>query len=259
MQRMNGWVAVLLLAVVGCGADDAGPDQLPLLQADELATPTQPARYDFTCYGQALPVRAADPILLDAFNYDSYAIDPLADAIVDLVAIEGDVILDRAISDAGGGLSFEVETKGKPLDHYTRTERDGFVTSYHYMSGPLVEDEQNRALPLLPPAWRDELAGYAGVELDPTTGIVEVIVTDCLGMRVEGATVAFEPAGDTVAYWDLTFTEASATVTTDNGHAWAFNVPAGDVEATITLGDRTWRSRPVRSYADARTLSWRAP
>ncbi len=263
MQRPTGWLTVVAgLGLAACGADDAEPvvaDTLPELHADGTVTPVSNGRYDLSCYGQDPPNKAADPVVLDAFNYDSYGIGPLADSVVDLVAIDDDRILDRTISDEGGGLSFDIPTNGAPLHHYTRTALDGFVTSYVYPSGPLVADELNRALPLLPPTWRAELAAFAGITLEPEAGIVEVIVTDCLGMRVEGATVTFEPAGDVVAYFDPTFTDTSATATTDNGHAWAFNVPAGVVDATITLGDLTWRARPVRSFADSRTLSWRAP
>jgi hypothetical protein len=103
------------------------------------------------------------------------------------------------------------------------------------------------------------LADYAGVELDAQKGIVAVIVTDCAGARVEGATVTFDPPADAVAYWDLTFTDASSTTTTLNGHAWGFNVPAGVVDATVTIGGATYRDWPVRSFADGRTMSWRAP
>ncbi len=251
-------VAVTVALLGGCAAEET-ETQAPVLHADELATPVQPPRYDLSCHGRDLPKQAADSVQLGAFNYDSYSIEMVSDVVVDLIAIDGDLVVDRTISDETGQLSFEVATGGAPLDHYTRTTHDGHVDSYVYPSGPLFQDEANRALPLLGPAWRDELAGYAGVTLDASKGIVEVIVTDCLGYRVEGATVTFEPAGDTVAYWDPTFTDASATATTDNGHAWAFNVPAGVVDATITYGGMTWRARPVQSFADSRTLTWRAP
>lgn len=259
MQGMNGVVAVLgILLAAGCAADDAD-DAVSTLTHDELATPAAPSRYDFTCHGVDQPTRAADPVMLDAFINDSYGFSLLPDAVVDLIATDDDTVLDRTISDEGGTLAFRVTTGGAPVDHYTRTTHDLFVTSYVYPSGPLVEDESHRALPLLPPVWRAELALFAGVALDPTKGIVEVIVTDCVGNRVEGATVDFHTPGATVAYWDLTFTDASATTTTQNGHAWAFNVPPGVVDATITVDGLQWRSRPVQSFADSRTLTWRAP
>jgi hypothetical protein len=217
------------------------------------------ALYDLSCHGQPLPTTAPERLTLRGFTNDSYTGGALPGVMVDLFAKESDVILDKTASDAGGSLSFELVTGNAPVDHYSRMTRDGHVTSYVYPSRPLDQDTNNVFFPVLPPEWRAELAGYAGIDVDPTRGIVAVIVTDCAGERVEGATVAFDPPAEAVAYWDPTFTDASATTTTINGHAWGFNVPAGVVHATVTIGDVTYRDWPVRSFADGRTMSWRAP
>jgi len=245
-------------AVTGC-VEAEGEGEVETESTTSSDLPEAATRFDFSCHGAPLPERAAEQVTLRGFTNDSYSGGALPGVAVDLFAKDGDVILDKTASDAGGSLAFELATGSEPLDHYARMTRDGHVTSYVYPSRPLVADAKDVFFPVLSPAWRSELASYAGVDVDPTRGIVAVIVTDCAGERVEGATVTFDPPAEAIAYWDPTFTDASATETTVNGHAWGFNVPAGDVHATITVDGITYRDWPVRSFADGRTMSWRAP
>lgn len=254
--RTGTMLAMAAGVLVGC-AEHEGVDEMET--ATSSGAPDVAARYDFSCHGRPLPTSAAERVTLRGFTNDSYTGGALAGVMVDLFAKNSDVILDATASDAGGSLAFELSTKHAPVDHYTRMTRDGHVTSYVYPARPLVADTSNVFFPVLPPSWRAELADFAGVDVDPSRGIVAVIVTDCSGERVEGAAVTFDPPADAVAYWDPTFTDASATETTVNGHAWGFNVPAGIVQATITIGGVTYRDWPVKSFADGRTMSWRAP
>lgn len=246
----------LALAFVGC-AEPGVEDEMET--ATTSGTPDVMTRYDMSCHGKPLPTIAEDRVTLRGFTNDSYTGGALPGVAVDLFAKDGDVVLDATASDAGGSLVFELATKNAPVDHYSRMTRDGHVTSYVYPARPLIEDESNVFFPVLDPIWRAELAGYLDVDVDPTRGIVAVIVTDCAGERVEGATVTFDPPAEAIGYWDPTFTDGSATETTINGHAWGFNVPAGVVHAEVTIGGVTYRDWPVRSFADGRTMSWRAP
>lgn len=254
MQRSLG----VLVVLAGLGACAVEGDDVFLAPTAEIV-PTTPSRFDFSCHGQPLPDRADSVVTLQGYTNDSYTGAGLPGVTVDLLAKLDDSVLSQTSSDEGGALAFEVATGSSPVDHYGRMTRDGHVTSFLYPSRPLVADQENVFFPVLPPEWRAELAGYAGVELDPTRGIVAVIVTDCAGERVEGATVTFDPPAEAVAYWDPTFTDASADRTTINGHAWGFNVAAGTVHATITVDGVTYRDWPVKSFADGRTISWRAP
>ena len=260
MHRRLGMGMMLALggACLGC-VESPGPGDADTATTTSSDLPDIAARYDFSCHGQPLPTHAAETVTLRGFTNDSYTGGALPGVMVDLVAKDSGVILDATASDAGGSLAFVLATKSAPVDHYTRMTRDGHVTSYVYPARPLVADTENVFFPVLPPSWRAELAYYAGVDVDPTRGIVAVIVTDCAGERVEGATVTFDPPAEAVAYWDPTFTDASATETTINGHAWGFNVPAGPVHATISIDGVTYRDWPVQSFADGRTMSWRAP
>jgi hypothetical protein len=255
--RAGGAAVLLSVLLVGCAveADD---------RVGQVETSTSPGSaggvtdFDFSCRDQPLPARASDALSLSGFTNDSYSGGPLSDVAVDLLETSGAKI-STTWSDDSGRLAFALSTDNRPIYSYARMSRPGHVTSYLYPSGPLTEDQVNVFFPVLPPTWRAELAGYAGVELDATRGIVGVIVTDCAGERVDGATVTFDPPAEAIAYWDPTFTDASGTVTSINGHAWGFNVPAGEVHATVTIGDVTYRDWPVQSFADGRTLSWRAP
>ncbi len=256
----GGLVLVGLLTAAGCAVElETGDNEAPRDELTATATAVPPSEYDFRCHDAPAPDKAMNPVLLSGFANDSYTGGPLPGVTVDLIATGDDRVLATTSSDSGGGLRFEIATDFEPITQYSRMIRPGHVDSYLYPSGPLWQDEINRAHPVIPPTWRDELAGHAGVTLDPGKGIVAVIVTDCAGERVEGAIVTFDPPADAVAYWDLTFTEASSTQTTLNGHAWGFNVPAGEVHATVSFGGLTYRDWPVKSFADSRTMSWRAP
>jgi hypothetical protein len=249
-------MAALAATWFGC-AEQGGVDDTETTTSS--GTPDIAARYDLSCHGQPLPTQAEERVTLHGFTNDSYTGGALPGVTVEVVSKASGVVLDVTASDDGGSLVFELPTKNAPVDHYTRMTLPGHVTSYVFPARPLVEDTSNVFFPVLPPSWREELAGYTGVDVDPSRGIVAVIVTDCAGERVEGATVTFDPPAEAVAYWDPTFTDASATETTLNGHAWGFNVPAGTVHATVTIGDVTYRDWPVQSFADGRTMSWRAP
>jgi hypothetical protein len=249
-------VLLLSLSFSACAVE---PDDLSseTFAGDPVVDPL--VGYDFTCVGKPLPDRAAEVVMLSGFTNDSYTGGGLGDVAVELFGRQHGDLLDATASDDGGVLGFELATSKAPIDLYARMTRPGHVDSYLYRSRPLTADAHNVFFPVLPPAWREELAGHAGVTLDPTTGIVGVIVVDCAGARVAGAEVTFDPPADAVAYWDPTFTNAAATRTTLNGHAWGFNVPAGPVRATVTIGHVVYRDWPVHSFADSRTLSWRAP
>jgi hypothetical protein len=247
------------LLLAGCAVQADQPE------VAQIETPTDPGaaggvmQYDFSCRDKPFPERANDAVSLEGFTNDSYSGGALVDVTVDLRVADDDALISTTWSDVEGRVAFAIDTDSQAIRTYARMQREGHVTSYLYPSHPLFRDEVNVFLPVLPPSWRDELAGYAGVELDKAMGIVGVIVTDCVGERVEGATVAFDPPAEAVAYWDPTFTDASGDATSLNGHAWGFNVPAGVVHATVTIGDVTYRDWPVQSFADSRTLSWRAP
>ena len=252
----TGTMLALVLTCLGCTAvEDEGETET----ATTSGAPDVMSRYDMSCHGKPLPSVADERVTLKGFTNDSYTGGALPGVAVDLVAKDGDVVLDATASDAGGSLVFELATDSAPVDHYSRMIRDGHVTSYVYPARPLVADASNVFFPVLDPGWRAELAGYMGVDVDPSRGIVAVIVTDCSGERVEGATVTFDPPAEAIAYWDPTFTDGSAAATTLNGHAWGFNVPAGVVDAEVTIDGLTYRDWPVRSFADGRTMSWRAP
>jgi len=261
MHALRGRRPLMVVATLallgGCAASSGDIDDA--LDA-EVLDPAIAARYDFTCWQQALPDRAAsDYVRLDGYTNDSYSGTGLSGVMVSLLSKSDDSMLDAVASDQNGVLGFELPTGSAPIDHYARMQRDGHVTSYLYPSRPLVADQHDVFFPVLSPEWREMLAGFAGVELDAARGIVAVIVTDCAGARVEGATVTFDPPADAVAAWDPTFTDASGDRTSLNGHAWGFNVPAGVVHATVSVGGAIYRDWPVQSFADSRTMSWRAP
>ncbi|MGH7285630.1 MAG: hypothetical protein ACRELY_29270, partial [Polyangiaceae bacterium] len=102
------------------------------------------------------------------------------------------------------------------------------------------------------------LPSLLGATQDAGKGVVGVLVLDCDGNPVEGATVASSPAGE-AHYNDASGPSTTATSTAADGIAYLFNVPAGDVVLSGTAGAITLRSHHFVSRTNAFTTTLITP
>lgn len=254
---------VPILAASACG-DDGGADvdsSVSVSDASVDAPSTPDARPTF----DAMPPVDARPAALGCLG------DPIPNPVVDTITVSGQAVAitmggqealadvtvqaydadDQAIdgaldtSDAQGDWSITADVGNEPLDAYMRGNLDGYLDTYLFPPTPLYEDLTGASVIMLTPQTL-QLLGLLGLSQDNDKGVVLVVVLDCDGNPVEGASVTTTPAAGITAYIEDGAPSTSATATDSSGVAMLFNVPAGDVEVDATVMGMSLREHTVR-------------
>jgi hypothetical protein len=229
----------LIVVVAACGGGDGG---------------TGPTG-EFDCLGDPLPTTAANPITVSGqVQAGAFSPGPLDAALVTAFATGTAESLAVDTSDAGGAYSLTVATGGVPLNGYVRVQKGGYITTYGYPAVPLVASAIQNVL--VPTSGEIDVLEFAtDVTQGAGNGFIGVVVVDCAGDPIQGATVATTPAG-TVRYNNSASTPSpSATSTAADGVAYVFNVAAGNVLVSATGGGHVLRAHTVNARADAVTLT----
>lgn len=240
---MRPILCCLILVAAACG-DDGG---------------TGPTG-DFACLGDPLPTTAPDPITVSGLVRANFLTPAgLPDAqVVAFTAAAAELGLDS--TDAGGQYSLSVATGGTPLNGYIRVTKVGatpYVPTYAYPAVPLAANAvQNMLVPTTGEI--DLLEFTTGVTQQGGNGFIGIVVVDCAGDPIQGATVSTSPAG-TYRYNVGTTPSPNATSTAADGVAYVFNVTAGDVIVNAIGGGHPLRAHTVNARADAVTLTEVAP
>jgi hypothetical protein len=161
--------------------------------------------------------------------------------------------LDRDTSNTPGFYSLSITTGGTPVDGYLRLTHSGQITTYAYPSRPLAADLVTNVL-MITSSEFDFLAQLVSVTPTAGNGFIGVIVKNCDGAPIAGATVTTNPAG-TVRYNAGSTPSPSATSTSGDGVAYVFNVAAGNVTVQANGGGHTLRQHVVNARADVVTLT----
>jgi hypothetical protein len=98
------------------------------------------------------------------------------------------------------------------------------------------------------------LSAIAGQTQQAGKGMIGLVVADCNGVPLAGATVTSEPAG-TVVYDNGSLPSSSATSTGADGRAYIFNVTAGTVNVRASSGGMTLRAHDINARADVVTTT----
>jgi hypothetical protein len=261
-------VCSLIPLVAACGDDDGGGggDPADAAASADAADPdidaggggdadAMPA--DLTCLGNPLPTEAANPVTLSGsvFSIDIGGQDPVEGAFVELRRAANDRVLDDNVpggTPADGTYSLSGRTRGNPLLAYVRSEAEGLVTTRLYPPIPVTTDVPGVPVPMFTPL----VVNFLSPDQEPENGIVLVIVLDCSGMPVPGATVSSDPeAGDVVYADDTGVPDTGATSTGAQGLAFLINVPAGPVMVNATSGGEDLLAHEVESVPDEVTTT----
>jgi len=228
-------VALIAVAFAACGKDSSGPAA------------------GFECLGQALPT-TAPPLITFTGQTKSGLTSPNALGGVEvIVSRTGADTLGADTSSTPGLFSIPFATGGTPVDGHLQLKKSGYVATYAYPARPLVADDSVGVLMITPTEF-SFVAATAGVTPVAGDGFVGVVVTNCAGTPLAGATVTSTPAG-TVRYNAGGVPSSTATSTGADGIAYIANVAAGNVTVKANASGHTLRQHVVNAHADALTVT----
>ncbi len=210
----------------------------------------------FECVGAPLPTTAPAMVLLGGTTTTAGLSGqmPLATVSIELFEGTSTTPAKTATSDAQGLYSVMVATSGAPVDGYVHGTKATYIDSYLYPPAPIAADVSNAKLLLITAGTFNLLQTFASVTQTAGNGFMGIVVNDCNGMPVTGATVSTVPAG-TVRYNSGGIPSNTSMVTDTDGVAYVFNVPAGDVTVQASAGGNTLRAHVVNARADVLTTT----
>jgi hypothetical protein len=257
----------LALGFTACGGgddDNAGDDDQPAPDADpgapDAGPDSMPGAYD--CIGDPYPTTAPATItvggLTNEINTDGQV--PLAEVAVTANQQAGDAEIDSTTSDNAGVYSLTATTGGTPVAGYLHGTKSGFKETYVYPPEGLAFDQPNIPVLMVSTTVFAFLPLLADAEQDAQHGFVGVLVVDCLGAPVAGASVTTDGGGTVRYVVGTSVGNGDVTQTDDSGIALIFNVNVGDtVEVDASGGGHEWAEHTVKVRADVVTTTVVAP
>ncbi|HEV8382398.1 MAG TPA: hypothetical protein VGQ29_12470 [Gemmatimonadales bacterium] len=228
-------LALTAAVLAACGKDSSGPAP------------------GFECLGQPLPTTAPSSITIAGQTKGNLLSQTALSGVEIIVSRTGTDTLGADTSDTPGFFSISVTTGGTPVDGHLQLKKSGYLSTYAYPSRPLAADDDETVL-MINPTEFSALAATAGVTPQAGKGFVGVIVRNCAGEPLEGATVTSSPTG-TVRYNLGGLPSSTATSTAADGIAYIANVTAGNVTVQSTASGHTLRQHVVNARADAITVT----
>lgn len=209
----------------------------------------------FECLGQALPTTAPASIDLSG-QVKKNVLTPVPNPNAIVTAFrtsDTTTALATDTSDTPGRYSLSLATGGTPIDGYIRVTDSSHIATYAYPPVPMAaNDSQN--VQMVSATEFGILAASAGVTPQAGKGFIGIVVTDCTGTPIAGATVSSTPAG-TVRYNAGGVPSSAAGATSADGVAYIANVTAGNVLVQANGGGHTLRAHTVTARGDVITLT----
>lgn len=251
-----------MLLAGGCGGGGGGGDDTAPIDADTSGPDAEPTPYG--CIGHAYPTTAPASIVVGghANEISTNGQTPLG-AVALTVSDTADAQLGSTTSDAAtdvGAYEFTLDTGGAPIDGYLKGTHNGYKDTYVYPPSPLANDQGAVPVLMVSTTVYPFLPVLAGATQDASHGFVGVIVVDCLGQPVAGASVTSPDAGAVRYVVGTGVGDDTVTVTDESGIALLFNVTAG---AAITVDastpDHDFDEHAIKVRADVVTTTVVAP
>jgi len=239
-------ISLALVLVAACGSSsnhgqlDAKTADAPIDTRPIDAPMPDASPYDFSCLTNQQPTTAPDTL---AYAGTTEAITTGGLSAAGAVALNvykvsaptTSIAMQTSASD--GTFSMSLTTGGMPLDVFVTAANATYRTAYVYPPNPLHAAAAGVLIPVISDATFTELSGLAGTTQDDSVnGALFVQVQDCAGMSVAGVTLHVQQAGtDVGTLFDLGELTAQAA-----GDFFAFNVPDGATQLTVTIGTLTF-------------------
>jgi hypothetical protein len=257
-----------LALLVACGDDGGssdGSDQADAaVNIDAAPSPPDAAAgepdampADLSCLGNPVPADAPATVTLSGqvVSIGPAGQDPVEGAIVQLRRAANDRILDDNSpggTPADGSYSLTGRTRGVPLEAYLHSTADGLVTSRLYPPLPVFLDVPMVPLPMFDPL----VVSFLSPDQEPDKGIIVMLVLDCSGTPIQGATVTSTPEAGGIVYGDdQGIPDQAATSTGAAGTAFLINVPAGTVTVNAMAMGEALLAHDVASVPDEVTTT----
>jgi hypothetical protein len=209
----------------------------------------------FECLGQALPTTA--PALVNVTGQVTAGVltpSPVPHAFVYGFRIGDTTHLAGDTTNTPGQYSLAISSGGTPVNGYITVSDSGHhIDTYAYPAVPLAGDITDNVL-MVSSSEFAILAASAGITPVAGDGFVGVVVRNCQGTTVQGATVTSTPAG-TVRYNAGGVPSPTAMSTATDGVAYIANVAPGNVTVQASVNGLTLRQHIVNARPNAITLT----
>jgi hypothetical protein len=248
-------LSIALVGIAACGSDNKNtpdahivvPDAAP--DAAKVFMDAPPPTYDFSCYQQAAPTTAADPVTV-AGTTDTVSQAGLAaigGVTVDFFKTGTATSLGTVVSDAVAGTftSGNLATGAAPLDAYVRASLATYRTTYLYPPNKVVANLAGVPVPMLSNSTFTALQALTMVTQDDNlNGALFVAITDCALMPINGATLSVKQGSTEVGtQYDL-----GALVAQAAGTFVVLNVPDGATDISATYNNMTFPAHTVMAH-----------
>jgi hypothetical protein len=234
-------------------APDAAPDAFIPPPIDAFVPPT----YDFSCYQQALPTTAADPVHVSGSTEEIglSGLTAAANLSIQTFKTGSPNAIDTTTSDASGTfMTGALVTGGTPLNGYVRASSGTasgatqYRTTYLYPPSPIAADLTGAPVSVVTPQTFSTLGSFlgGGTQDDTKNGALLVIVTDCAQTQIDGAALTVTQNGTAVGtVIDLGAASGQAQAA---GLFFVYNVPAGTTNVAASYSGKTFLAHDVVAY-----------
>jgi hypothetical protein len=249
---------VALASFAACGGGDSKPDALIIVpdappDAKPIDAPPDALQYDFSCATTAFPTTAPAQITAagTTATLSAGAGTPIPAAAVQIFKKGTVAAIVNTTSDANGAwTSGNVATGGVPFDGFIHASHadDGatkYRSTYVFPPEPLAMSVPQVPTLMVTEATFAQIANFANPpQNDTTNGVVIVLVNDCAGTLVAGATLtAKQGATDVGQVFDLGSLLPQAA-----GVYFIFNVPDGDTVVNAAIDAHTFHAHTVKAF-----------
>ena len=271
MGNLRAVMSAALLSFAACSGDGAAKPDAPLIHLDaaidaipDSPPPVDAPSYDFTCLNNTAPTAIAATVTVAGLaqevviNGTTPGIQ--ANANVSIKACKGDCMnannLGTTTSSATGTYSTAaLTTNGVALDGYLDATKANDRRTLVFPPSPLAQSQSN--VPIL----QFSNSAFAALDLiniidppqnDQTNGLIGIVVTDCMNMPINGATVTVQQNGSDVGSQKLDLGALAAQAT----GTWLIpNVPPGNTTVNAAYGGMNFRAHIVVSVIGATTTT----
>ena len=202
----------------------------------------------FACLNQPLPTTANLKIAISGMASDPFTGDTLDTASVQGFLVGVSSAIFTTSTGAQGAFTHDQGTGGFPRDAFLRVSENGYLDSYFYPAAPLTHDYYAQ-IQALSSSDFTSIGTVAGVTLNPALAQILVVVKDCNGMPIPGATVSSQPEG-TIRYF-INGTPTATATSTDarTGVALIANTPVSNTQISSLVSGMVLRSHTIDTVA----------